>query len=146
VGNALDLDKIEIVEPDIAFTVANKNPVFFPFRGDKSDSTGLEKKRAMVSFVIKQLDLVDAHFHVINEDSTREGELQGINLSFGEITIEREMRRDKVAYQYFDFSIDELNAKLKKSDLRDFHLKDFVLRVDSLYFEQTPDSRDLSFQ
>ncbi|HEX5111493.1 MAG TPA: DUF748 domain-containing protein, partial [Saprospiraceae bacterium] len=139
-GNALDLDKIEIVEPEIDFTIANKNPVFFPFRGEKLDTVGVEKKRALVSFVIKKLDLVDAHFHVINLDSTREGDLQGINLSFGEITIDRETQKDKIAYQYFDFSIGELNAKLKKSDLRDFHLKDFMIRVDSLYFEQTPDT------
>ena len=139
-GSKLDLDKIEIVEPDVTFTVADKRMVFFPFREERPDSLNAEGKRPLLSFVIKKLDLVDAHFHVINVDSTREGDLQGINLSFGEITIDREMQRDKIAYQYFDFSIDELDAKLKKSDLRDFHLKNFMLRVDSLYFEQTPDT------
>ena len=139
-GSKLDLDKIEIVEPDVAFTVADGRMVFFPFREERSDSLNAEDKRPLLSFVIKKLDLVDAHFHVINHDSTKEGDLQGINIVLEEITIQRETRRDKISYQHFDFSFDTLNATLTKSDLRDFHLQDFKLHVDSLYFEQTPDT------
>jgi hypothetical protein len=46
-------------------------------------------------FVIKELELSDAFFHVVNVDNTREGDLQGINISLREITIQREMERTK---------------------------------------------------
>ena len=139
-GNALELDKIKIVQPDVDFTLANHNIVFFPFREAQADSIDTGKKQALVSFVIKELDLEDAHFHVMNIDSSREGELQGINISLREITIQRETERDKIAYQHFDFSFDELNGKWEHQELRNFHFQDFKLRVDSLYFEQTPDT------
>jgi hypothetical protein len=139
-GNKLDLDNIEIIAPEIDFTVADRKIVFFPFRDELPDSVGAEDKKALLSFIIKNLDLSDAHFHVINQDSTKEGDLRGINLSMREITIQRETERDKISYQHFDFSFDSLNATLKKNDLRNFHLQDFALRVDSLYFEQTPDT------
>lgn len=139
-GNEFDLDKIEILEPDIDFTISNHKLVFFPFREDPMDSLNMDLEQVRLSFVIKKLDLINAHFHIINQDSSREGDLKGINLSWSEITIQREQERDKIAYQHFDFSFDTLRASLKKSDLRDFQLHNFMIRVDSLYFEQTPDT------
>jgi len=136
----LDLDKIEIVEPDINFTIADVNLLFFPFRAIILNREEKDIKLAIDTYVIKDLSMIDAHFHVVNVAKLREYDIQKVNIAVKEMTIDREEGRDKIAYQHFDFSLGEFAGQLKDKDLRDIHFQDFKARMDSLQLDETSDT------
>jgi hypothetical protein len=138
--NKLDLEKIELVEPGIDFTISDSITVFFPYTSSVADSTTKAGKKSLESYFLKEFSMVDAFFHVSNSAKRREFNIERINISLKDILISRQPDRDVVTYRHFDFSIGELTGNLKNKKLQYIHFKDFTINIDSLHFEETPDT------
>ena len=140
--NKLDLNKIELVEPGIDFSIADSVPVFFPFieKAQVADSVPKEGKRSIEYYALKEFKMVDAYFHVVNTAKERKFDIKGINLTLRDMIIDQQPGLDKISYEHFDFSIGELTGSLQDKALRYINFKDFKVNIDSLSVEQTQDT------
>jgi len=139
-SNKLYLEKIELVEPGIDFTIADVNPIFFPFKEKEAAQQEKTDKKSIESYSLKEFSMKDASFHVINLAKVREFNIQRINLTVKDILIDQQPGRDKISYAHFDFSIGELTGRLENKELRYINFKDFKVNIDSLYLEETQDT------
>ncbi len=140
--NILRLDKIELDAPGIDFTIADINPIFFPF----NDTTLVEskkeknKKRTIESYFLKEFHLTDATFHVSNSARQREFNIQEINIHVLGLLLDQKPGRDVFSYQKIDLSIGKSTGEMKKMALKHISFKDYALSIDSLQVQRSKDT------
>ena len=137
----LELEKIEIIEPEVDLRIEDKIPIFLPFK-DSTITAGKEKKnnkKSIESFSLKEFNMADAAFHVSNLAKEREFNIKKLNISLRDILIDQQPGKDKVSYKSFELSIGEFEGDLRMKS-RHIKLKDFKINIDSLQVEQTIDT------
>lgn len=146
-SNILKLDKIELTAPGIDFTIADANPVFFPFK-DTVAVAGSQKqrsKKSIESFFLKEFNMVDASFHVANSAKKREFDIQQINILLQGLMINQHPGKDIISYNHVDFSIGKLTGNMQKASLKHVSFKDYKLTIDSLQIQHTYDTTTFRF-
>jgi len=141
-SNILELDKIEIIEPDVDFRIEDKVPVFFPFK-DTTVVQGQEeknKKRSIESFALKEFDMVDASFHTNNSAKEREFHIKKLGISLRDMLIDQRPGRDFLSYKHVELSIGEFSGSLQKKAIKYINFKKFKINIDSLHMEQSADT------
>jgi hypothetical protein len=92
-SNILKLDRIELTAPGIDFTIADLNPVFFPFKDSVAGDQKQRGKKSIESFFLKEFNMVDASFHVANSAKRREFHIQQINILLQDLMIDQHRER-----------------------------------------------------
>lgn len=136
----LQLDKIEIIEPEVEFNIEDKIPVFFPLKDTATSQSKKTNKRFVESFVLKEFDLVNASFHSNNQARGREFNIKKLNFSIRDLLIDQKPGKDVISYKKVHIFIGEFTGNLQKRSLRYLMFKDFNINVDSLNVEQTSDT------
>jgi len=140
--NILKLDKIELEEPGIDFTIADVIPIFFPFN-DTTSVAGKEdktKKKSIEKYFLKEFNLIDASFQVSNSAKQREFNIQKININLKDLLLDQQPGRDVFSYQKIDLSIGKSTGEMKKMALKHIAFKDYKLSIDSLQIQRTIDT------
>jgi hypothetical protein len=106
-SNILDLDNIEIEEPDVELAIGDKIPILFPFKDTTAGQVKQGSKKFIESFLLKEFKLVNASFHVDNSARKREFRIRELNISLNDLMINQQPGKDKISYKHVDFSIGE---------------------------------------
>jgi len=140
--NLLKLDNIELKAPGIDFTIADVNPIFFPFNDTTLAETKKEKnkKRSIESYYLKEFHLTDATFHVSNSAKHREFNIQQINIHVLGLLLDQQPGKDVFSYQKIDLSIGRSTGEMKKMALKHISFKDYSLTIDSLKIQRSKDT------
>jgi hypothetical protein len=146
-SNILSLDQIEIATPHVELNIADKVPIFLPFKDTTGAAGQGEKgsKRSIESFGLKEFELIDASFHVINSAKEREFNIKQLNISLMNLMIDQRPGKDVISYKHVDFSLGEFTGSLQKKALKHISFKDFKITIDSLDIQQTLDTTIFHF-
>src|SRR6478736_4827239 len=139
-SNILNLDKIEITAPDVELTIGDKIPILFPIRDATAGQDEQENKRFIESYLLKEFELVNASFHVIDSASERELKIQQLNISLNDLVINQQPGIDELSYKHVDFSIGEATGNLNKEAIKYISFKEYKLSVDSLEIKKSTDT------
>ena len=91
--NKLELDKIEIVEPEVDLKVGGKVKILFPVK-DTSLANIKTNKKFIDSFSLKSFQLKNASFHVNNSYEERKFNISDFNITINDILIFKTRRGD----------------------------------------------------
>ncbi len=140
-SNKLNVDRIEIIEPDVQLVLDGDNHILLPFK-DTADSAGRvnSNKRFIESFSLTKFKLEDASFHVTNRAKERDFGISKLNITLNDLFINQHPGKDIVSYNHVDLSIGEFSGNLRKKALKHISFKDFKIAIDSLHIQQTPDT------
>lgn len=140
--NILKLDKIELEEPGIDFTIADVIPIFFPFNDTTSVAGKVDKtkKKSIEKYFLKEFNLIDASFQVSNSAKQRAFNIQKININLKDLLLDQQPGRDIFSYQKIDLSIGNSTGEMKKTALKHISFKDYKLTIDSLQIQRTKDT------
>jgi len=137
--NKLKLERVEIAEPEVQFTIADVVPVFIPFE----DSTAVtvpdnqEAKRSIEGFSLKEFKLINASLHVANSAKGRDLGVTGLNISLDDMSFDQQPGEDLTSYSRISVSIGEIKGGLDRDKIKYIGLKDFNLIIDSLKIQKT---------
>ena len=89
-SNVLNLDRIEFVEPEVDLELNGNNPILLPFEDTVGVGGKAETKdgKTIKSFSLKEFELVDASFHVLNSAKEREFRIDKLNISLNDLLID----------------------------------------------------------
>ena len=140
--NILKLERIEIDKPEVDLIIADRVPVFIPFK-DSTDiqvSDNQESKRPLESFYLKEFKLINASFHVENSATQRDYSVKRVNINLHDLMMDQKPGKDIISYSQIGLLIGEITGNLQRDKIKYINLKDSRLTVDSLKIQKTPDT------
>jgi len=139
--NILKLQRIEIMEPEIAIKLAGKRNIFFPFNDTSAaNQPDINKKKFIEAFLLAEFSIVNATLVVTNEGLQTDLTTKNLSLSLKDLMIKQVPGRDVIANRLFDLSIGEAVWRFKKSDVQSVSISEYKLKVDSLALQNSADT------
>jgi len=138
----LRLLRIEILKPDIQLKLTAEHNVLLPFADSTSaDSTGIKDLKKFVdSYFLNELRLVEASFHISNSWKQREFSVDKLNMSLNDLMLNQQPGRDLFSFKKVSLRIGEISGQLQQEALKDIHLKDYTLNIESLNIQKSLDT------
>jgi len=138
----LRLLRIEILKPDIQLKLTAEHNVLLPFADSTSaDSTGIKDLKKFVdSYFLNELRLVEASFHISNSWKQREFTVDKLNMSLNDLMLNQQPGRDLFSFKKVSLRIGEISGQLQQEALKDIHLKDYTLNIESLNIQKSLDT------
>jgi len=144
-SNQLKLEKIAIIRPDIELDINGFNPILFPFKnaalGDPS-----EEKTQIDSYFLGEFQLTDASFRLINSAQKREFTVENFNMSFQDLSLEKNNQEDLFFLKELEFSVDKFSGSTHEDLLKQLSFADFKLKFDSVDVQKNLDTLIFNFQ
>jgi hypothetical protein len=146
-SNKLILDRVLINRPDVTLMLNGKRHIIMPF----ADSTAVEnkgeekKKNALISFSLKEFQLIDAAILGVNSYTQRELKIRNFNISLKNLFVDQQPGKYLTSVSEAKVSIGTSSGDMKKGPLRHVSFKGFNIGLDSLGIEYTLDSLVHSF-
>ncbi len=144
-SHRLVLDKISIKKPKVELDVNSSNPILFPFSPSDA-STVAGKKRALDSYFLKEFELANASFHVINSFKKRDFTIQDFSISLLGLFIEQREGEDVITLKNMDISLSKFSGNLSEGPLKHAKFKDFGLMFDSVNVRKNLDTLIFKFR
>jgi hypothetical protein len=143
----LGLKRIEINKPDIEVRLNGEKYILLPFKDSLAakSKAPADSKKFITSFLLKQFELVDAGFHIINTNKGREFTVRKLNISLNELNLGQQPGQDVYSFKDVEFSIGELAGKMNKGGIKSFKLQDFKLNVIALKINKSIDTLIFSY-
>lgn len=141
-SSILKLSRIEITEPDVELTITDKIPTLFPFNDTTAVTGQVEQsnKKSIEAFSLKEFELINASFHVLNSAQQRESRIQKLNISLRDLMIDQQPGKDVISYNNIKLSIGEVEGRSQKEAVKYVSFKDFKVTVDSLEIQKSIDT------
>ena len=146
-SNKLILEKAEIEEPKVDLKITDAIPILFPFEDTTAVpvSADTTTKKTIQGFHLKEFDLTNASFHVINSAKQREFRVQQFNISLRDMLIDQLPGQDMISYSHIGLSIGEATGKLQKESIKYVSFKDFRISIDSVRMQKSIDTMIFHF-
>ena len=140
--NELNLDKIEIIEPEVDLKINGDNYIFLPFADTTGDAAKNQTKnrKSLKLFLLKEFALVNANFHVTNSAKEREFNIQKLNISLEDLLIDPRPGKLVLSNKNLELSVGEFTGSLQKRAIKHISFRDYKTTIDSLNLQQTPDT------
>jgi hypothetical protein len=141
----LDLEKIEIIKPEIQLSLNGKINVLFPIKEASDVQEKKSNKKFVESFLLKEFRLVDAAFRVSNSNKEREFTIRNFNISLNDIKINQQVGKDLFYYKKVDLALGDFVGTMYKGPIKHISFKDYHITIDSLRINKTVDTLILGF-
>ena len=140
--NKLKLERIRIVDPALQFMISDAIPIFIPFERATTDSVAIKQKykNTIKGFYLKEFELDNASFHVINSAKQWDLSIKELNITFKEMLLDQNPGKDIFTYNHINLSIGEISGNLQKEVLKYVSLKDYTLSIDQLKIQKSVDT------
>jgi hypothetical protein len=144
----LRLLRIEIIKPDIRVELTAENNIMLPFADSTAaDSTGInDLKKFVDSYFLNELRLVDASFQITNSFKHREFKVDKLNMSLRDLMLNQRPGRDLLSFKKVSLRIGEISGQLQQEALKNIHLKDYSLNIESLNIQKSMDTLIYHFE
>lgn len=136
----LDLDKIEIDNPEIRLTLAGNIHVFFPFNDSTSVAGTGSKKKSVKAFHLQKFELNNANFSATNSFEQREFEIKNVNFAFNELFVNPHVGMDSLSCKAIELSIESLTGRLLKSPVRTIEFKNYTFKIENVAVQKSIDT------
>lgn len=143
-SHRLVLDKISIKKPKVVLDVNSSNPILFPFSPSNA-SIEEGKKRALDSYFLKEFELADASFHVMNSVKKRDFTIENFSISLDELFIEQKEGEDVITFKNIDIYLQKFAGKLEEGPLKHAKFKDFELKFEAVNVRKNLDTLIFKF-
>lgn len=150
-SNILKLERVEIAEPAVHLFITDHIPILFPFRDTTDrdtahiDTTEVnDTKRPLESFFLKEFELIDASFEVVNLAKEREFSIKNFSISVQDLLISQLKGYDVFSYRHIAIVIEGARGKLQRESLRHASFSEFRIAIDSLYVQKSIDTLQYS--
>jgi len=142
----LKLERISITKPDVELLLTGKKSILIPFK-DSTETTNTEgpKKKFIESFFLSEFQLVDASFHVTNENKQREFQIREFNISLYNLSINQKPGRDLVSLSKVSLAVGGFSGNLTKGPVKTVSFESFNIGIDSLKLQMTRDTSIFHF-
>src|SRR6478609_1147840 len=142
----LKLDRISITKPDVELLLTGKKSILMPFK----DSTAIvnpkvPRKKFIESFFLSEFQLVDASFHVTNENKQREFQIRDFNISLYNLFINQKTGRDLISLSELSLAVGDFSGNLTKGPIKKVSFDSFNIGIDSLKLQSTKDTSIFHF-
>lgn len=144
-ANKLVLEKIAIISPDLELDLNSQNPTFLPFGGSNSIIENGENK-VPDSYLLREFELVNAKFRLINSLKNRDFTVANFNLSFKELDIDHNEREELFFLRELEISLDKFSGSTKEDALQQVNFSDFRIKFDSVDARKNLDTLIFNFQ
>jgi len=144
-SNQLKLEKIAIIRPDIELDINGFNPILFPFKNAALGDPG-EEKTQIDSYFLGEFQLTDASFRLINSAQKREFTVENFNMSFQDLSLEKNNQEDLFFLKELEFSVDKFSGSTHEDLLKQLSFADFKLKFDSVDVQKNLDTLIFNFQ
>ena len=140
--NTLQLDRIEITEPEVELNITDNIPIFFPFRDTTAVAPEVKKseKKSIESFLLKEFELVNASIHAVNTAKQRELDVRKFSIKITDFLIQQLPGKDVMSYNHIEVLIGELSGKMQNEALKYLKFNDYKLTLDSLKIQKSVDT------
>jgi hypothetical protein len=138
----LKLERVQIADPALEFLISDAIPIFIPFEQANTDTIADQEKtkKTIKGFFLKEFELENASFHVINTAKQRDLSVKNLNISFSEMLLDQNPGQDIFSYSRINLSVGEISGSLKNEALKYISLKDFSFTVDQLKIQKSVDT------
>lgn len=146
-SSKLRLVKIEIVKPAIQVVLNGERNIMLPFK-DSTVVAGSEienLKRFIDSYFLEEFKLVDASFHIADSWNQREFKVDKLNMSLIDLMVRQQPGKDLLSFKQVSLGVGTISGKLKKESIREIHLKDYSMDMESLNIQKTLDTLEYHF-
>jgi len=143
----LKLERILITKPDVELLMTGKKSIFMPFKDSTATahSDGVPKKKFIDSFLLSEFQLVDAAFHVVNENKQREFQIREFNISLYNLFINQKPGRDLVSLSKVSIAVGGFSGNLTKGPVKTVSFESFNIGIGSLKLQMTRDTSIFHF-
>lgn len=142
----LKLDKIVITKPDVELSLSGKRHIILPFKDSTStDTTNTNKKKVFNSFLLNEFQLIEAAFHVTNEDKQREFNIYNFSITLRDLLITQQPGEYSASLDRVVVTLGKLTGNLQKGPFQSVSFKGFNIGVDSLEMHLTLDTLTYGF-
>jgi hypothetical protein len=140
--NILKLERVKIEKPEVQITISDVIPIFLPFSDTTAvfDTIQSTEKKPIEGFFLAQFDLMDASIHVENFANERDLQINNVDITLTDLSIDQQPGKDSYSYSYFDLTIGNVKGRLLKESIKHISLTDYEIRIDSLKVEKTVDT------
>ncbi len=140
--NKLKLERIRIADPALQFMISDAIPIFIPFERATNDSVAdkQKNKKTIKGFYLKEFELENASFHVINSAKQRDLSIKELNITFSEMLLDQSPGKDVASYGQINLSIGEISGSLQKEALKYISLKNNSLSISQLKIQKSLDT------
>ncbi|WP_168171922.1 DUF748 domain-containing protein [Algoriphagus sp. A40] len=143
-SHRLVLDKISIKKPEVELDVNSSNPTLFPFRPSNA-SAEAGKKQSLESYFLKEFELTNASFHVINSVKKRDFTIEDFSISLLDLFIEHKEGNDLITLKNIDISLKKFSGNLTEGPLKQAKFREFKLMFDSVSVQKNLDTLIFKF-
>jgi hypothetical protein len=143
-SHRLVLDKISIKKPKLELDVNSSNPILFPFSPSNA-SIEAGKTRTLDSYFLKEFELADASFHVMNSVKKRDFTIDNFSISLLELFIEQKEGEDVITLKNIDISLQKFAGNLDEGPLKHAKFKDFKLMFEAVNVQKNLDTLIFKF-
>lgn len=144
-SNKLLLEKIAIISPDIELDINGFNPILFPF-GNPALGAPTDEKTPIESYFLGEFELTDATFRLINSAKKREFTVENFNMSFQELSLEKNSREDVFYLKELEFSVEKFSGTTQEDIFSQLSFADFKIKFDSVDAQKNLDTLIFNFQ
>lgn len=144
-SHELALDRISIKKPIVELDVNGSNPILFPFKpSKKSEKSG--RKRTLEAYFLKEFEMVNASFHVINSVKKRDFEIDNFSISLKELLLDQKEGIDLISLKNMDISLEKFSGNLTEGPLKHAKFLDFRLTFDYVNLRKNLDTLIFKFR
>ncbi len=144
-SHELSLDKILIKRPEVTLDVNGSNPILFPFKPSQS-SEEAGKKRTLEAYFLREFELENASFHVVNSVKKRDFKIQNFNISLFDLLIDQQEGEDLISLKNIAISLEQFTGNLTEGPLKQAKFLEFRLAFDSVNVRKNLDTLIFKFQ
>jgi len=138
----LELKRIEINKPDIQLWLNGEKNILLPYKDTLAVKTDTIKssKKFINSFSLKEFELVDASFHIVNSGKGSEFKVNKLNIILHTLNLGQQMGEVLYSIKSAEVTVGELSGIMQRGGFKSFSLNDFKLNVQSLEIHKSIDT------
>lgn len=144
----LELESIEIRNPDISLNVTGSNFIIFPINPSKQEEvkTNKDSKKKLQAYKLDKLELINANLHGINTFYDREFFVHNLQIILDNFKLESEEGKNTITNAAVSLSIDSLEGRMHTGPMRDFSLHNYKIDLDSFALTNYIDTSTFEFK
>ncbi len=140
--NILKLEKIKIDEPEVSIIIADKNPIFLPFKEStvEPDTVQQSSKSGINAYFLNSFVLNDASVQIGNLAKERNLIIDKLDITIKDIHFDQQPGKDLFSYSLLNLNIGKIEGVLHKESVQQISLKNYEIIVNSLEVEKSIDT------
>jgi hypothetical protein len=138
--NKLNLEKIEIANPEMQLKLSGKVPIIFPTRDSLNIKKNSGSKKFIEQFVLSEFKLKNASIKIFNSFKQRDISLSDFNILINDLELSQKSNKNNISVRQLEILIGEFKGRILDGPVKQISFSDYKFRVDSLLISRSIDT------